>query len=633
LKKSLSAGSTVSFGFTHWVRNNFRRIAGFGIILFLFISSFIATSFLEGPSGIRFSPLISQDQVFDESKIHNVHIHFKDSAWQNMQPVGGPFGVDGVGLGWFDLSVVIGSVFTYRSDINRDYIISRDEFMTLGETWYREWQTKGDSILDVEMLDLGFGNESLDLRNVNGLPNGIGRILGIRTPLARADLRFEDKEFPAVSIRYKGNGTLMEAQGILKRSLKVDLNDGFRSRSIAGVSKLNLHNQVTDPGFMNDALAYRLYRDAGVPSPRTAFARVYLTVPDSLNHHYAGLYLLLENVDNNFTQSWYGTKKGSLFKPVTPRFFEDLGDDWDNYLQTYDPKTPLSIQEKNRIIEVCKFVSHSNEEEFSALLSNYFDLDQLARYLAVTVFICDLDGILGPGQNVYLYLHPKTFKLTFIPWDHDHSFGQMRGTQEERENLSIMKPWLKKNIFMERLINNEQFKTLYRKYLKEFNETIFRPERILHQVKELTPLLRPAVAEESPDKLKKFDYTSGYNPDPLPVDSANRNEPQAAKPLREYIVIRHKSIEDQLNGKSSGMIAKDGNYPKGMMGGMFLTKMDINKDNVVSHREFMNTFEGWFKKWSDHETGVITYQRLGEGINEDLSFAGPDPVKKQKSEL
>ena len=111
----------------------------------------------------------------------------------------------------------------------------------------------------------------------------------------------------------------------------------------------------------------------------------------------------------------------------------------------------------------------------------------------------------------------------------------------------------------------------------------------------------------------------------------NGGEP--TKPLREYIVIRHKSIDDQLKGKSSGMIIKEGNYPPGMMGGMFMSKMDLNKDNRVTHSEFMKAFESWFKKWSDRDTGEITYQRLGEGINEDLSFAGPDPVKKQKAEL
>jgi len=44
--------------------------------------------------------------------------------------------------------------------------------------------------------------------------------------------------------------------------------------------------------------------------------------------------------------------------------------------------------------------------------------------MAVMVYLSDLDGILGPGQNLYLHLHPKTQQFQFIPWDQDHSWGQ-----------------------------------------------------------------------------------------------------------------------------------------------------------------------------------------------------------------
>ena len=32
------------------------------------------------------------------------------------------------------------------------------------------------------------------------------------------------------------------------------------------MSQLNLHNSVRDPSFMNEAVAYRLFRDGGVPA-------------------------------------------------------------------------------------------------------------------------------------------------------------------------------------------------------------------------------------------------------------------------------------------------------------------------------------------------------------------------------
>jgi len=83
--------------------------------------------------------------------------------------------------------------------------------------------------------------------------------------------------------------------------------------------------------------------------------------------------------------------------------------------------------------------------------------------MALTAWLTDLDGILGPGQNFYLYLHPKTQKFSFVPWDQDQPFGQFpRGTQEERENLSIKKPWTGENRFVERVYKVESFQTAYR---------------------------------------------------------------------------------------------------------------------------------------------------------------------------
>ena len=58
------------------------------------------------------------------------------------------------------------------------------------------------------------------------------------------------------------------------------------------------------------------------------------------------------------------------------------------------------------------------------------DLDEFARFMAVTVWLSTMDSILGMGQNFYVYLDPKTHKFQFMPWDLDHSFGQfgMKGS-------------------------------------------------------------------------------------------------------------------------------------------------------------------------------------------------------------
>jgi len=126
--------------------------------------------------------------------------------------------------------------------------------------------------------------------------------------------------------------------------------------------------------------------------------------------------------------------------------------------------------------------------------------------MAVTVWLATMDSILGPGQNYYVYLDPKTHKFQFLPWDLDHSFGQfgMMGSQEQRENLSIHKPWRGENRFLERVFKAPVFKKLYLAKLDEFNKTIFKPERFIKQVDEIAAAIRPAVQEESEEKLARF---------------------------------------------------------------------------------------------------------------------------------
>ena len=64
---------------------------------------------------------------------------------------------------------------------------------------------------------------------------------------------------------------------------------------------------------------------------------------------------------------------------MTPQPFTDLGDDWAQYAQTYDPKTDIDKKQKARVIDFCKLVSHADDAEFNARLGDYLDLDGICR--------------------------------------------------------------------------------------------------------------------------------------------------------------------------------------------------------------------------------------------------------------
>jgi spore coat protein H len=396
------------------------------------------------------------------------------------------------------------------------------------------------------------------LQGPEGGRNGIAAAFGIAFDYVRAELEFETNKFNDVGVRYKGNGTFLSSRESLKRSLKLDLNQFVKGQQLAGMSQLNLHNSVRDPSGMNEAVAYRLFRDAGLPAPRTAYAKVFVTVPGRHDRRYFGLYNLIEDVGSDFVKDRFAVKKGAILKPVTPSLFSDLGEDWKNYNQTYDPKSDLSDEQKRRVIEFSKFASSASEQDFAARIGEYLDIDKFALYMAVTAWLADLDGMLGPGQNYYLYLHPKTQKFLFIPWDQDQPFGQFpRGTQEQRENLSIQKPWTGGNRFLERIYKSDAFKTAYLARLAEFNKTIFEPERIHRQVNELAAILRAPIQQESAERLSEFDKAVAGQKVTIVMGPGFAGGTEVT-PIKPFVKARVKSVADQLEGKSEGKTMNPG---------------------------------------------------------------------------
>jgi spore coat protein CotH len=402
------------------------------------------------------------------------------------------------------------------------------------------------------------GRRGSFLQGPEGGRNGIAAAFGIIFDYVRADLEFGTNKFKDVGVRYKGNGTFLSSRESLKRSLKLDLNQFVKGQKLAGMSQLNLHNSVRDPSGMNEAIAYRLFREGGIPAPRTAYAKVYVTVPSKHDRHYFGLYNLVEDVGSAFAEEHFAVKKGAILKPVTPSLFSDLGDDWKNYNQTYDPKSDLAEEQKRRVIEFSKFASTASESDFVAKVGDYIDLDNFARYMAITAWLTDLDGILGPGQNYYLYLHPKTQKFLFMPWDQDQPFGQFpRGTQEQRENLSIHKPWTGENRFLERVYKSESFKKIYLARLTDFNKTLFQTERIHRQVDELAGVLRAPIQEESPERLSEFNKAVAGQKLTVAMGPGFQGG-TAVTPIKPFVNARAKSVADQLEGKSDGKTINPG---------------------------------------------------------------------------
>src|SRR5205823_1015404 len=184
----------------------------------------------------------------------------------------------------------------------------------------------------------------------------------------------------------------------LKRNFKIELDHYDTDLRFRGLKIINLNAGAMDPTKAREALSYAVFRAAGVPAPRTAFAEVTLTVPGKYDKEHVGLYTLIEGVDKNFLKLHFKNSAGLLMKPERIPGLVYLGEDWARYKDTYLPKREATKDEIKRVIDFTKLVSAAPDAQFNEEISSYLDVDAFLKFMAVTAIIANLDSFHG-GHN------------------------------------------------------------------------------------------------------------------------------------------------------------------------------------------------------------------------------------------
>lgn len=394
------------------------------------------------------------------------------------------------------------------------------------------------------------------LRNPSARRSGLAGVLGYEFDWTHAGFEFAGIAFANVAVRVKGNLTSLCWP---KRAFKVDLNRFAKGQKLGGLDELTFNSLAWDYSCLMDALGYEFFRDAGVPAPRTAYAWLSTSVAGQWDRKPLGLYLMVEPVDKAFVAERFGSKRTPVFKPVSYELFKDLGDDWSAYAGIYDLKTEATRAQQQRVIELARLVTSTTDAAFAAQIGDFLDLDEFARFLAGEVLLSNYDSILADGQNFYMYLDPRSNKFGFIPWDLDAAWGDFwLATKPEFERASIWHPWVGENRFLERVMAAEEFRRLYRAHLEDFLTRLFVPLRLHRRIDELAAVIRDPLAAESAFRLNKFEQAVGLKPvKPSPGETPDGvNRP--AHELKRFVEARAKSVREQLDGKTKGMILK---YP------------------------------------------------------------------------
>lgn len=354
-------------------------------------------------------------------------------------------------------------------------------------------------------------------------------------PDGERGLVFKTKAF---SVRTSGNKT----NGTPKSSYKLSLDE--KEDRLFGMKALNLKSMWNDVSQMREAVAWKLFAEAGVVAPRHTYAKL------CINDKYYGLYSVVEQVDKTLLKDHFGAKndKGNLYKAywspedvgaatLAYRKNSSDGDDGgkqyftqpDIEQRTYRLKTnenePASAtyDDLATLVRVINGVTVSatvtggdeakkfDTPEYEQAVRGILNVDQFLRWAALNSLLGAWDNYHATPANYYLYNSGRRDVsqdfmtrpyFTWIPWDYDNTLGiDFFGTKWWEADVLDWgdyqgKSNLKNLPLLRHVLKNKKLLAYYIDALEHFNGTLLTEQHVMELVSKLRPRIERAAMLE-----------------------------------------------------------------------------------------------------------------------------------------
>lgn len=351
-------------------------------------------------------------------------------------------------------------------------------------------------------------------------------------------------QLDSIGVRFKGNSSYWSYYG-QKKSFKLDLDEFIAGQEIAGLDKLNLNNCFLDPSLVREKCAYELAAALGMAAGRTNYAAVYI------NGAYWGLYLLVEQQDQEFIESrWGAGEGGNLWKGEPHGTLEYLGPAESLYWSQYELHTNETQNDWSALVD---FVDVLNNTPLAALpdsLHNRLDVESALAMHALDIFTVNLDSYVGRCANYYFYHRDRDGRLAFTKWDQNEAWGifnQWNYTITQLQRLSPL--WLntrpgEARPLAERLLQVPGYQAVYYGHLRRLMSGAAEPTTLVARMTVLRDLIRPYVQNEPYNMFTPAQFeacmtsnvTANFGPPP------GRTIPA----LQTFITARHTYLLSQI---------------------------------------------------------------------------------------
>lgn len=296
---------------------------------------------------------------------------------------------------------------------------------------------------------------------------------------------------PALEVAVKVRGA--HSRRFPKKSLQVDLvAERLPDEPPVDhtVRRVHLNADYIDPTLMRSTLSFWLFQQAGVPAPNARHALV------TVSGEPAGIYVALESVDSDFCRRrgwlggpiYYAINRNANFGLVSP-FSQSMKEPLEQGYRT------MGRWETAPLRQMLTELNLASTEQFRTAVRRWLDVAEYLRWLMVAVFVGNRDGFV---HNYALYQDPTTERFQIIPWDYDATWGiDIHGRRARLDRVPIT-GW---NKLSHRLLNDSQWRKVYRTLLAEALDGVFAPEAIHPQIDKLAAHLAPWIDKYPPDSL------------------------------------------------------------------------------------------------------------------------------------
>lgn len=273
-----------------------------------------------------------------------------------------------------------------------------------------------------------------------------------------------------VGVRKKGN---LGSLSTTRPGLKIKANEYVTGQKIAGLKQLTLNNNKQDDSLISQCLGYGLFRAAGLPAPRCAFARVRLNGAD------LGVYSHVETIRDQFLARHFADDSGNLY--------ESGGDFVAGGVGGFQPKSELRPPDCSDLEAVVPALAVP-DGQLADRVGAVIDLPRFLRYWALEVVTSHWDGYGNNRNNYFVYHDPSADRLSFIPWGTDALFSaRQRTTRPQAVYACGALTW--------RLYAAPATRAMYLAALRDVLDHVWDADALVAEIDRLQTLLTPYAGD------------------------------------------------------------------------------------------------------------------------------------------